>query len=62
MKSGKAGTIVARATSVVEGKNLVVLLPEWLAQRMGIGDGLVRLCAGIEAVDDIIADLDQALA
>jgi cystathionine beta-lyase/cystathionine gamma-synthase len=30
--------------------------------RMGIGDGLVRLCAGIEAVDDIIADLEQALA
>jgi hypothetical protein len=29
-------------------------------QRMGIGDGLVRLCAGIEAVEDIIADLDQA--
>lgn len=31
-------------------------------ERMGIHDGLVRLCAGIEAVDDIIADLDQALA
>ena len=31
-------------------------------QRMGIGDGLVRLCAGIESVDDIIADLDQALS
>jgi len=31
-------------------------------QRMGIGEGLVRLCAGIEAVDDIIADLDQALS
>ncbi len=30
-------------------------------QRMGISDGLVRLCAGIEAVEDIIADLDQAL-
>jgi cystathionine beta-lyase/cystathionine gamma-synthase len=30
-------------------------------QRMGISDGLVRLCAGIEAVDDIIADLEQAL-
>jgi cystathionine gamma-synthase/methionine-gamma-lyase len=30
-------------------------------ERMGIHDGLVRLCAGIEAVDDIIADLDQAL-
>ncbi len=31
-------------------------------QRMGISDGLVRLCAGIEAVDDIIADLEQALS
>ncbi|HLG96075.1 MAG TPA: PLP-dependent aspartate aminotransferase family protein [Bryobacteraceae bacterium] len=31
-------------------------------ERMGITDGLVRLCAGIEAVDDIIADLDQALS
>jgi cystathionine gamma-synthase/methionine-gamma-lyase len=31
-------------------------------ERMGISDGLVRLCAGIEAVEDIIADLDQALS
>ena len=30
--------------------------------RMGIHDGLVRLCAGIEAAEDIIADLEQALA
>jgi len=30
-------------------------------ERMGITDGTVRLCAGIEAVDDLIADLDQAL-
>jgi cystathionine beta-lyase/cystathionine gamma-synthase len=30
-------------------------------ERMGIGDGLVRLSVGIEAVEDIIADLDQAL-
>jgi cystathionine beta-lyase/cystathionine gamma-synthase len=29
--------------------------------RVGIGDGLVRLSAGIEHVDDIIADLAQAL-
>ncbi|MFQ5797010.1 MAG: PLP-dependent transferase [Candidatus Bipolaricaulia bacterium] len=28
---------------------------------MGIGEGLVRLSVGIEAVEDIIADLDQAL-
>jgi len=30
-------------------------------ERMGITDGTVRLCAGIEAVEDLIADLDQAL-
>ncbi len=30
-------------------------------ERLGIGDGLVRLCAGIEAAEDIIADLEQAL-
>ncbi|HEX5228302.1 MAG TPA: PLP-dependent aspartate aminotransferase family protein [Bryobacteraceae bacterium] len=30
--------------------------------RLGIGDGLVRFSVGIEAVDDITADLDQALA
>ena len=29
--------------------------------RMGIGDGLVRLSVGIEAMEDVIADLDQAL-
>ncbi len=30
-------------------------------QRLGISDGLVRLSVGIEAVEDIEADLDQAL-
>ena len=30
-------------------------------ERLGIHDGVVRLCAGIEAVEDLIADLDQAL-
>ena len=30
-------------------------------ERQGIGDGLVRLCCGIENVEDIIADLGQAL-
>jgi cystathionine gamma-synthase/methionine-gamma-lyase len=31
-------------------------------QRMGIRDNLVRLSVGIEAVEDILADLEQALA
>jgi cystathionine beta-lyase/cystathionine gamma-synthase len=30
-------------------------------QRMGIRDNLVRLSVGIEAVEDIVEDLDQAL-
>lgn len=37
------------------------LTPEARAQ-IGIGDGLIRLSAGIEEVDDIIADLAQALS
>jgi len=28
---------------------------------MGITDGLVRLSVGVENVEDIIADLDQAM-
>ena len=30
-------------------------------QRMGVTQGLVRLSTGIEDVEDIIADLEQAL-
>jgi cystathionine gamma-synthase/methionine-gamma-lyase len=37
------------------------LTPEERA-RVGISDGLVRLSAGIEAAEDILADLEQALA
>jgi cystathionine beta-lyase/cystathionine gamma-synthase len=29
---------------------------------MGIGDNLLRLSVGIEAPEDILADLEQALA
>ena len=31
-------------------------------ERLGIGDNLVRLSTGIEAVEDILADLEQAFA
>jgi cystathionine beta-lyase/cystathionine gamma-synthase len=37
------------------------LTPEERA-RVGIPDGLVRLSAGIESADDILADLEQALS
>jgi cystathionine beta-lyase/cystathionine gamma-synthase len=36
------------------------LSPEERA-RVGIGKGLVRMSVGIEAVDDILEDLEQAL-
>jgi cystathionine gamma-lyase/cystathionine beta-lyase/cystathionine gamma-lyase/homocysteine desulfhydrase len=31
-------------------------------RKIGITDGMVRISVGVEEVDDIIADLDQALA
>ena len=37
-------------------------IPRELRLRMGISDSLIRLSAGIEHVDDLIADLDQAIA
>jgi cystathionine beta-lyase/cystathionine gamma-synthase len=36
-------------------------MPKEVRDRVGITDSLVRLSVGIEDVDDIIADLDQAL-
>lgn len=36
-------------------------VPKALREAMGLTDGLVRLSVGIEDVDDLVADLDQAL-
>lgn len=36
-------------------------LPDEALRAMGVGRGLIRLSAGIEEVDDVIADLEQAL-
>jgi cystathionine gamma-synthase/methionine-gamma-lyase len=37
-------------------------LPPARRQELKIGDGLVRISVGIEKIDDIIADIDQALS
>ena len=37
-------------------------IPEDIRRRVGVSDGLVRLSVGIEDVDDLTADLEQALA
>ena len=36
-------------------------MPKEVQERVGITEGLVRLSVGIEDVEDIVADLDQAL-
>ena len=35
-------------------------VPPAMRRAMGLTDGLVRLCCGIEDADDLIEDLDQA--
>ncbi|MHB8489042.1 MAG: cystathionine gamma-synthase [Candidatus Dormibacteria bacterium] len=37
-------------------------IPEEIRNRVGVSDGLLRLSVGIEDVDDLLADLEQALA
>lgn len=37
-------------------------VPSEQRQRLGITDGLVRISVGVEDIEDLIADLDQALA
>ena len=37
-------------------------IPKEDRQKIGIKDSLIRLSVGIEDIDDLIADLDQALA
>ena len=62
--------LVRRATNVNDSKTLIIhpastIYAEFTpAQRaeMGVPDGLLRLSVGIEDLEDIAADLDQALA
>jgi cystathionine gamma-synthase/methionine-gamma-lyase len=62
--------LVVRATSLGDVHSLMLypvisshrdLTPEQ-RRRLDIGENLVRLSVGIEDVEDILADLDQALA
>jgi methionine-gamma-lyase len=53
---GSADTLIAHPASMMHFK----VAPEDRA-KMGITDGLVRLSVGLEDVEDIIADLDQAM-
>ncbi len=62
--------IFARAASLGDTRSLIVhaastshrAVPREQRLAIGITDGLVRLSAGVEAVEDLIQDLEQALA
>jgi methionine-gamma-lyase len=62
--------IFARAASLGDTRSLIVhsastshrAVPREQRLAIGITDGLVRLSVGVEAAEDLIADLDQALA
>jgi methionine-gamma-lyase len=62
--------IFARAASLGDTRSLIVhsastshrAVPREQRLALGITDGLVRLSVGIESANDLIKDLDQALA
>jgi methionine-gamma-lyase len=62
--------LFARAASLGDTRSLIVhsastshrAVPREQRLAIGISDGLVRLSVGVEAVEDLIADLEQALA
>jgi cystathionine beta-lyase/cystathionine gamma-synthase len=66
----RALRLVALAESLGAAESLVThpasmthaAVPEADRRAAGISDGLVRLSVGLESLDDLAADLDQALA
>jgi cystathionine beta-lyase/cystathionine gamma-synthase len=62
--------LVVRATSLGDVHSMMLYpvisshreMPPAERERLGITENLVRLSVGIEAVEDVLADLDQALA
>jgi methionine-gamma-lyase len=53
---GSTDTLIQHPASMTHA-----IMPKEMRSKVGITDGLVRISAGIEDVEDIIADLDQAL-
>ena len=54
---GGVETLISHPASMTHGA-----IPKAERKRIGVTDGLVRISAGLEDVDDLIADLKQALA
>lgn len=54
---GGVETLISHPASMTHSS-----IPAEVRQKIGITDGLVRLSVGIEDVEDLVADLDQALS
>jgi cystathionine beta-lyase/cystathionine gamma-synthase len=54
---GSVETLITHPATMTHGD-----VPPEQRRRVGITDGLVRLSVGLERVDDIVEDLDRALA
>jgi cystathionine beta-lyase/cystathionine gamma-synthase len=54
---GGVETLISHPASMTHGS-----IPEEERNKLGITPGLVRISVGIEDVEDLIADLDQALS
>jgi cystathionine beta-lyase/cystathionine gamma-synthase len=54
---GGVETLISHPASMTHAS-----IPENIRRERGIGDGLVRISVGIEDADDLVADLEQALA
>ncbi|MDM7912234.1 MAG: aminotransferase class I/II-fold pyridoxal phosphate-dependent enzyme [Methanotrichaceae archaeon] len=54
---GSVDTLIQHPASMTHA-----IMPKEMRERLGITDGLVRISVGIEDAEDIIADLEQALA
>jgi cystathionine beta-lyase/cystathionine gamma-synthase len=53
---GGVETLISHPASMTHAS-----VPAERRQRLGITDGMVRVSVGLEDLDDLIADLDQAL-
>jgi cystathionine gamma-synthase len=56
------GPTLGGVESIAQQQALFISLDPEKRRAAGIGDALIRYAVGIEAVEDLIADLDQALA
>jgi methionine-gamma-lyase len=54
---GKVDTMIQHPAGMTHGH-----VPPEVRLEMGISDGMIRLSVGIENIDDLLADIDQALA